>query len=92
MEIRGRVKPDTRARVGFEVEVKKISVLNQVTHLLPFNSSSDISDIGLETLLSHRPLSLRNDSVGDIFSRTYATVTSDRIAKTRPRTLGEQDV
>ncbi|HEY9667000.1 MAG TPA: OB-fold nucleic acid binding domain-containing protein, partial [Coleofasciculaceae cyanobacterium] len=67
VEIRGKVKPDKRARAGFEVEVKEISVLNQVTQLLPFNSSSDISDVGLETLLSHRPLSLRNDSVGDIF-------------------------
>lgn len=67
LEIRGKVKPDKRAKAGFEVEVKEISVLNPVTQLLPFNSSSDISDIGIETLLSHRPLSLRNDSVGDIF-------------------------
>jgi nondiscriminating aspartyl-tRNA synthetase len=64
VEIRGKVKPDTRARAGFEIEVKEISVLNRVTHLLPFNSSSDI---GLETILSHRPLSLRNDRVGNIF-------------------------
>ncbi|MEW6497821.1 MAG: aspartate--tRNA(Asn) ligase [Cyanobacteriota bacterium] len=67
VEIKGKVKPDKRAKAGFEVEVKEISVLNQVTQLLPFNSSSDISDIGIETILSHRPLSLRNDSVGDIF-------------------------
>lgn len=67
VEIRGKVKPDTRARAGFEIEVQEISVLNPVTHLLPFNSSSDISAIGIETILSHRPLSLRNDSVGDIF-------------------------
>lgn len=67
VEIRGKVKPDTRARAGFEVEVVQISVLNRVSDLLPFNSSSDISAIGIETILSHRPLSLRNDGVGDIF-------------------------
>ena len=67
IEIRGKIKPDARAKAGFEVEVKTIAVLNRVTNLLPFNSSSDISDIGLETLLSYRPLSLRNDRIGDIF-------------------------
>lgn len=67
VEITGKIKPDTRAKGGFEVEVNKIVVLNRVTHLLPFNSSSDISDIGIETILSYRPLSLRNDRIGDIF-------------------------
>jgi nondiscriminating aspartyl-tRNA synthetase len=67
VEITGKIKPDARAKGGFEVEVNKIVVLNRVTHLLPFNSSSDISDIGIETILSYRPLSLRNDRIGDIF-------------------------
>lgn len=67
VEITGKIKPDARAKGGFEIEVNKIVVLNRVTHLLPFNSSSDISDIGIETILSHRPLSLRNDRIGDIF-------------------------
>ncbi|MBW4630391.1 MAG: aspartate--tRNA(Asn) ligase [Iphinoe sp. HA4291-MV1] len=67
VEITGKVKPDSRSRSGFEIEVIDISILNRVTHLLPFNSCSDISEIGIDTILAYRPLSLRNDSVGDIF-------------------------
>ncbi len=67
VEIKGCVKPDSRSRSGFEIEVTDICVLNRVTHLLPFNSSSDISEIGIDTILAYRPLSLRNHSVGDIF-------------------------
>jgi nondiscriminating aspartyl-tRNA synthetase len=67
VEIKGFVKPDIRAPAGFEVEVDRIFILNQVNELLPFNSCSDISDVGIETILSYRPLSLRNNSIGDIF-------------------------
>ncbi|GAA6621528.1 aspartate--tRNA(Asn) ligase [Scytonema sp. NUACC26] len=67
LEIKGWVKPDSRSRSGFEIEVTDIRVLNRVSHLLPFNCSSDISEIGIDTVLAYRPLSLRNPSVGDIF-------------------------
>jgi len=67
VEIRGKVRPDVRARAGFEVEVIQLSVLNRVTHLLPFNSCSDIAEIGTDTILAYRPLSLRNENIGDIF-------------------------
>ncbi len=67
VEIKGKVRPDTRAKAGFEVEVFEISVLNRVTQILPFNSSSNIAEIGIDTILNHRPLSLRNQSIGDIF-------------------------
>lgn len=67
VEIRGKVRPDARARAGFEVEVIQLSVLNRVTHLLPFNSCSDIAKIGTDTILAYRPLSLRNENIGDIF-------------------------
>ncbi|MCX7593647.1 MAG: OB-fold nucleic acid binding domain-containing protein [Fischerella sp.] len=67
VEIKGKVKPDTRAKAGFEVEIIKISVLNRVTQLLPFNSCLDIAEIGIDTILNYRPLSLRNESIGDIF-------------------------
>ncbi|NMG07843.1 aspartate--tRNA(Asn) ligase [Brasilonema sp. UFV-L1] len=67
VEIKGKVKPDLRSRGGFEIEVIDISILNRVTHLVPFNSCSDISEIGIDTILAYRPLSLRNDSVGNIF-------------------------
>jgi nondiscriminating aspartyl-tRNA synthetase len=74
VEIKGKVRPDTRAKAGFEVEVIEISVLNQVTQLLPFNSCSDIAEIGIDTILTHRPLSLRNESIGDIFKIQAAIV------------------
>jgi nondiscriminating aspartyl-tRNA synthetase len=67
IEIRGNVRPDSRAKSGFEVEVMEISLLNRVTQLIPFNSSSNITDIGIDTILTYRPVSLRNDSIGDIF-------------------------
>jgi nondiscriminating aspartyl-tRNA synthetase len=67
VEVRGKVRADSRARAGFEVEILAISLLNPVTHLLPFNSNADLADIGIDTILSYRPLSLRNHSVGDIF-------------------------
>jgi nondiscriminating aspartyl-tRNA synthetase len=67
VEIRGKIKPDSRAKAGFEVEIIEISILNRISQLLPFNSSSDISDIGIETILAYRPLSLRNESVGYLF-------------------------
>jgi nondiscriminating aspartyl-tRNA synthetase len=67
VEIKGKVRADSRAKAGFEVDVLEISVLNQITQTLPFNASSDISDIGIETILNNRPLSLRNDAVGNIF-------------------------
>lgn len=67
VEIEGFIKPDNRAPAGFEISVTQISILNKVSEILPFNSCSDISDVGIETVLNYRPLSLRNDSVGDIF-------------------------
>jgi nondiscriminating aspartyl-tRNA synthetase len=67
VEIQGWVKPDSRSRSGFEIEVSELRVFNRVSHLLPFNSSSDISEVGIDTVLAYCPLSLRNPSVGDIF-------------------------
>ena len=67
IEIRGRVRPDSRAKSGFEVEILRTRVLNPAGQNLPFNSSSNIEPVGLETLVEYRPLALRNDAVGNIF-------------------------
>ncbi|MEO0373301.1 MAG: amino acid--tRNA ligase-related protein [Cyanobacteria bacterium P01_A01_bin.17] len=67
IEIKGKARTDARAHAGFEIDVMELSVLNSVAHPLPFNASSNLSEIGAETLLNHRPLALRNESVGDIF-------------------------
>ncbi|HEY1303561.1 MAG TPA: aspartate--tRNA(Asn) ligase [Vicinamibacterales bacterium] len=67
IEVWGVVRRDERARGGIEVDVQSVAVLNQAAALLPFTSSSDVSDVGLDILTEYRPLALRNDRVGDIF-------------------------
>jgi nondiscriminating aspartyl-tRNA synthetase len=67
IELRGVVRRDERARGGIEIDIESATILNRAGHLLPFTSSSDVSAVGLEILTDYRPLSLRNDRVGDIF-------------------------
>lgn len=67
IQIHGRVRAEPRSKVGFEVDVLELKILNESTHALPFNSSSDISEVGQDILLEHRPLALRNEAVGDVF-------------------------
>ena len=67
IEVVGSVRADTRAKLGFEVDVAQIRVLNPATNKLPFNASSDISGVGIDARLEYRPLAARNDAVGDVF-------------------------
>ena len=67
VELCGVVRRDDRARGGIEVDIESATILNRAGHLLPFTSSSDVSAVGLDILTDYRPLSLRNDRVGDIF-------------------------
>jgi nondiscriminating aspartyl-tRNA synthetase len=67
IEIRGGVRAEPRSRVGFELDVIEVTVLNRSAHNLPFNSSSDADTLSQEVTLDYRPLSLRNESIGDIF-------------------------
>ncbi len=67
VEIIGQIKAEPRAPSGLELAVKHVAVLNEVSIALPFNSSSDISEVGMDTILSYRALSLRNEQVRDIF-------------------------
>ncbi len=67
VEIHGRLRNEPRSRVGFELDLLDIRVLNRSAFPLPFNGSSDLSDVPLEVLLDHRPLSLRNPFVGNVF-------------------------
>src|SRR5688572_24569223 len=67
IEVRGLVRQDDRARGGIEIEIASITVLNPAASILPFTSSSDISEVSQEILAEYRPLSLRNDRVGDVF-------------------------
>mgnify|MGYP000429233453 FL=1 len=67
IEIIGRVVKDPRSSNGLEIEVLQIRRLNEVEGLLPFHSSSDLADVGLDIILGNRALSLRNDQVSDVF-------------------------
>jgi nondiscriminating aspartyl-tRNA synthetase len=67
IEIVGRVRSDSRARLGCEVDIDELRVLNPAGHRLPFNSSSDLAEVGAEARLEYRPLAARNQSIGDVF-------------------------
>jgi nondiscriminating aspartyl-tRNA synthetase len=67
IEVRGSVRADQRAKSGCEVSILEVRVLNRAEANLRFNAASDIESVGLETLMEHRPLALRNPLVGDVF-------------------------
>ena len=67
VEIRGRVRVDSRAQAGYEVDVIRAGVLNRAANGLPFNASSNVGSVGPEVLLEYRPLAVRNDAVGNVF-------------------------
>jgi len=67
IEIYGRVRLESRSKLGYEVDLMRIKVLNPAASILPFNSSGDLDSVGPETLTEYRPLAVRNQRVGDIF-------------------------
>ena len=67
IEIVGTVRAEPRSKQGFELDVLEVKILNRSVHQLPFNSSSDISQVGQDVMLDYRPLSLRHESIGSIF-------------------------
>ena len=78
VEVEGRVRLDSRAPGGCEVEIVSARVLNRASQNLPFTASSDVSSVGLESLIEYRPLALRNPSVGNIFRVQAALLKSFR--------------
>jgi nondiscriminating aspartyl-tRNA synthetase len=85
LEIVGRVRKDQRAPRGFEVDIVDIRVIGDAAELLPFSSGSDLTEIGLETVLDYRPLSLRTDRGGTIFRVEAALIEGFRAALRRRR-------
>jgi nondiscriminating aspartyl-tRNA synthetase len=67
VEIRGRVRQDSRAKSGCEIDIDEVRILNGASHKLPFNSGGKLSSVGQETRLQYRPLAARNDEVGNVF-------------------------
>jgi nondiscriminating aspartyl-tRNA synthetase len=85
LAIVGRVRQDQRAPRGFEVDIEDIRVLGEAAEALPFVSASDLTDIGLETVLDYRPLALRTERGGTIFRAQAALVEGFRSALRRRR-------
>jgi nondiscriminating aspartyl-tRNA synthetase len=67
IEVTGRLREDPRARAGFEIDVDTILVLNPAGHQLPFNAAADLGGIGIDARLAYRPLSVRNEKLGQVF-------------------------
>lgn len=67
IEVRGKVRAEARSKQGFEVDLIEAQVLNPSAHDLPFHSSTDISEVAMEIILDHRPLSLRTELINETF-------------------------
>lgn len=67
IEVQGKVRAEPRSKQGFEVDLIEIKILNTSAHDLPFNSSSEISTVGMDIILDHRPLSVRTEFVHETF-------------------------
>jgi nondiscriminating aspartyl-tRNA synthetase len=67
VEIVGKVRPEARAKVGYELDILQVRVLNRSGQHLPFNSFSNLDSVGPEALIEYRPLALRNDAIGNVF-------------------------
>src|ERR1700739_2395363 len=56
VEIVGRVRREDRAKLGYELDVLQVRVLNRSGQHLPFNSFSNLDSVGPETPIEYRPL------------------------------------
>ncbi|MCO5144413.1 MAG: aspartate--tRNA(Asn) ligase [Oligoflexia bacterium] len=78
VELIGSSRAEPRSKQGFEFDIEEVRVLNRSAHNLPFNSNVDLSDIGQDIILTHRPLSLRNEKINGIFQIQAEIVQSFR--------------
>jgi len=67
VEIVGRVRRESRAKLGYELDILGVRVLNRSGLQLPFTSFSDLDSVNAETLVEYRPLALRNAVIGNVF-------------------------
>jgi nondiscriminating aspartyl-tRNA synthetase len=67
VEIVGHVRPEPRAKLGYEVDIAQVRVLNRSGQHLPFTSTSSLEFVSPETLVEYRPLALRNTAIGNVF-------------------------
>lgn len=85
VEVRGVVRVDPRSKVGFEIHILALRILNRAGQVLPFRSADCVDAIGLETLLRFRPLALRAETIGDVFRIQAALLGCFRDALNRRR-------
>jgi nondiscriminating aspartyl-tRNA synthetase len=67
VEIVGRVRQEFRAKLGYELDIRRVRVLSRSGANLPFTSFSNLEFVNAETLVEYRPLALRNEGVGNVF-------------------------
>jgi nondiscriminating aspartyl-tRNA synthetase len=67
VEIVGRARGESRAKLGYELDILRVRVLNRSGMQLPFTSFSDLDSVNAETLVEYRPLALRNAVIGNVF-------------------------
>lgn len=67
VEIVGRVRPESRAKLGFELDIVEVRVLARSGQHLPFTSYSNLESVNPETLVEYRPLALRHETIGNVF-------------------------
>lgn len=67
--IYGKPKTEKQAPGGFEVEVTGIEVIEKAIPPLPFeiNRATELTNVKIDTILDHRPFSLRNPELASIF-------------------------
>jgi nondiscriminating aspartyl-tRNA synthetase len=70
---RGIPALNEKAPGGAEIRVRSLDVLSRAAPDLPFQVNGDIAKTGLEAILDHRTLSLRNPKIRSIF-KVQATI------------------
>jgi nondiscriminating aspartyl-tRNA synthetase len=67
--IYGKPKLEKQAPNGVEVEVSKIEVIEKAQSPLPFevNRATELTNVKIDSILDHRPFSLRNPELASIF-------------------------
>ena len=67
VRVTGTVRADSRAPGGFEIILDGLEVIAPADAALPFEVNKPAVDAGLDLVLDHRPLSLRNPAVAAAF-------------------------
>lgn len=67
VEIVGRVRQESRAKLGYELDIDRVRVLSRSGQHLPFTSYANLDTVNPETLVEYRALSLRNPIIGNVF-------------------------